>query len=158
MPRADTLPESVRQQFTDCLTITTLPLQWGDQDALGHVNNVVYFRWFESARIDLLHAFPSSVRLSSDGIGPILASIRCDYRLQLHFPDTVHIGSRVARVGRTSLDVEHRVYSEKLQQDVAEGHSVLVVFDYQQQRPVRIPDDLRRRLQPADGDQGSSDS
>lgn len=137
------VPEEMRVALKDYTTITVLPVQWGDQDAFGHVNNVVYFRWFESARIDLLHEFPSTVTMSGSGLGPILASIKCDYRKQLRFPDTVYIGSRMTRVGRSSADIGHAVISHQQGQLVAEGSSVIVIFDYTAQRVTRIPEDLR---------------
>ena len=137
------VPEEIRAALKDYTTITVLPVQWGDQDAFGHVNNVVYFRWFESARIDLLHQFPTSVTMSGSGLGPILASIKCDYRKQLRFPDTVYIGSRMTRVGRSSADIGHSVISHQQGQLVAEGSSVIVIFDYTAQRVTRIPEDLR---------------
>ena len=137
------VPEEIRVALKDYTTITVLPVQWGDQDAFGHVNNVVYFRWFESARIDLLHEFRTSVTMSGSGLGPILASIKCDYRKQLRFPDTVYIGSRMTRVGRSSADIGHCVISHQQGQLVAEGSSVIVIFDYTAQRVTRIPEDLR---------------
>jgi len=149
MPVAETLPDHVRQALADYTEITTIPVQWGDEDAFGHVNNVVYFRWFESARIDLLLRFPTSLRMEKSGVGPILASIKCDYRQQLTFPDTVHIGSRVSRIGRSSFDVVHQIYSEQQQVVVSEGHAVIVVFDYQTQRPARVPQELRDQLNEA---------
>ena len=78
-----TIPDDVKLALKDYTTITALPVQWGDQDSFGHVNNVVYFRWFESARIELLDQFPTAVTMSGKGLGPILASIKCDYRRQL---------------------------------------------------------------------------
>jgi len=141
--RQPPVPETVRTALVGYSSITVLPVQWGDQDAFGHVNNVVYFRWFESARIDLLNLFPSSVTMSGSGLGPILASIKCDYRRQLRFPDTVYIGSRMTRVGRSSADIGHAVISHSQEQVVAEGSSVIVIFDYTTQRVTRIPDDLR---------------
>lgn len=140
------VPSAVSEQLSQYLTITSLPVQWGDQDAFGHVNNVVYFRWLESARIDLLDRFPSAVRMNNTGLGPILASMHCDYRRQLHFPDVVHIGSRITRVGRSSLDVGHAIFSERLHAVAAEATSILVIFDYQANRPVRIPDALRAQF------------
>lgn len=137
------LPESVRSALEGFRTITTLPVQWGDQDAFGHVSNVIYFRWFESARIDLLDAFRSAVTMSGSGLGPILASITCDYRRQLHFPDTVSVGSRITRVGRSSADIGHSMFSHQQGQVVAEGSSVIVIYDYTAKRVTRIPDDLR---------------
>jgi acyl-CoA thioester hydrolase len=137
------LPEFAKPLLADFRTVTELPVQWGDQDAFGHVNNVMYFRWFESARIDLLSVCPSGVTMSGKGLGPILASISCNYRRQLRFPDSILIGSRISRVGRSSADISHLVISQKDQSIVADGRSVIVVFDYDAQRVTRIPDDLR---------------
>lgn len=128
--------------LADYTTVTALPIQWGDMDAFGHVNNIVYIQWFESARIDLLQAYSSDVTMSQGGIGPILASVQCDYKKQLHFPDTVHIGSKIGRVGRTSFDILHSVYSSRLSAIAATGKSVVVLFDYDGNRPVRIPTNL----------------
>lgn len=147
MPVSESLPAQVAESLKDFRTVTSLPVQWGDMDAFGHVNNVVYIRWFESARVDLLDSLESSVTMQPGSVGPILASIKCDYKRQLHFPDTVHIGSRCLRVGRSSVDVEHSVFSQQQKAVVATGVSVLVVFDYQQNRPVRVPADLRAQLE-----------
>ena len=147
MPVRSELPSSVAAGLQDYRIVTSLPLQWGDMDAFGHVNNVVYIRWFESARIDLLESLDSSVTMQAGGIGPILASIKCDYKRQLHFPDTVHIGSRCSRLGKSSVDVEHAVFSEAQNAVVATGLSVLVVFDYEANRPIRVPDELRQQLE-----------
>ncbi len=73
--------------------ILTLPVQWGDQDAMQHVNNVVYFRWCESARIEYFGRIGLADRRSAEHVGPILASIKCDFRRQLNFPDTIRIGA-----------------------------------------------------------------
>lgn len=125
----------------------SLPIQWGEQDAFGHVNNTVYFRWFESARI----AYGAEVGLSElfdkRRIGPILAAVNCNYRKQLTFPDTVQIGARITKLGRTSLVMSHAVVSEKLQTVAAEGDSTIVVFDYAQQKPIPIPQDLRAAIE-----------
>ncbi len=145
------VPDDVRAKLAEHRTITCLPVQWGDQDAFGHVNNVVYFRWFESARIDLLNACPSQVSMNGLGLGPILASIKCDYKRQLRFPDTVYIGSRISRVGRSSAEISHAILSREQGIIVAEGVSVIVVFDYTAQRVTRIPDDLRLQFEAAQG-------
>ena len=124
----------------------SLPIQWGDQDAFGHVNNTVYLRWFESARI----AYGRQVILGDmegKAVGPILAAISCQYRRQLTFPDTVHVGARITRIGRSSLAMEHRLISESLQAIAAEGDSTLVSFDYAAQKTVPLPADVRARIE-----------
>ncbi len=107
-----------------------LPVQWGDQDAFGHVNNTVYFRWYESARIAYLERLAMADQNSALGLGPILAAIGSNYRRQVRWPDRVIIGSRVTRIGRTSFTMEHAVWSTAQQAIVADGHATIVVFDY----------------------------
>jgi acyl-CoA thioester hydrolase len=127
------------------------PVQWGDQDALGHVNNTVYFRWCESARVAYLQRLgleawmkPAS---NANQTGPILAKIECNYKRQLHFPDTVRIGTRISQQGRTSLTMEHVIVSSRQNAIVAESTSVIVVFNYETQRPIPIPAEVRQAIE-----------
>ncbi len=92
--------------------VITLPVQWGDQDALGHVNHTVYLRWLESSRIAYFERIGLSTAILTEKIDPILASISCDYRRQIQYPETVHIGARINRIGRSSLTMEHEVVCE----------------------------------------------
>ena len=84
-------------------------------------------------------------------VGPILASIACDYRRQITFPDTVHVGSRVTRIGRTSFAMEHALVSASGRAVAAEGRSTLVVFDYNANTPVPVPDDVRLAIAGLEG-------
>jgi acyl-CoA thioester hydrolase len=121
----------------------SLPVQWGDQDAFNHVNNVVYYRWMESARIEYFKQVGLGVGISPQGIGPILASLKCDFRRQLAYPDTVLISTTIASIGRTSLKMAHLIYSTAQQTIAAEGDSVIVMFDYRAQKPLVISDEIR---------------
>ncbi len=136
--------------------VIALPVQWGDQDAFGHVNNTVYFRWFESSRIAYGDRMGLTRLYDDRKIGPILAAISCNYRRQLKHPDTVHIGARVARIGRSSLTMEHRIVSAALQTVVADGSSTIVTFDYAANRPVPVPDDLRKVVEHLEAGQDKS--
>ena len=131
--------------------VTTLPVQWGDQDAFQHVNNTVYFRWFESARIDYTRRLGLADMMSTQQVGPILAAIACDYRRPLVFPDTVHVGSRVVRIGRTSFAMEHTLVSVANGAVAAEGRSTIVVFDYKTSTPVPVPDSIRKAISALEG-------
>jgi acyl-CoA thioester hydrolase len=127
-----------------------LPVQWGDQDAFGHVNNAVYFRWMESARMEYFRR--AGLAMGSDqGAGPILASFKCDFRRQLNYPDTVLISASVASIGRTSLKMVHKVYSQTQQAVVAEGDSVIVMFEYTHQRPILVADSIRETIDALEG-------
>jgi acyl-CoA thioester hydrolase len=131
--------------------VIRLPVQWGDQDAFGHVNNTVYFRWFESGRIAYLERIDLAHRISDEDLGPILAAINCNYRRQVKYPDTVRIGTRVAKIGRTSITIEHEIWSEAHQAIAADGHSTVVVFDYGTNRPQPVPESMRAAISAIEG-------
>ena len=135
--------------------VISLPVQWGDQDAFGHVNNVVYFRWMESARIEYFRVGSLGTGVSKQGFGPILASIKCDFRRQLLYPDMLFVSASIASIGRTSMKMVHRVYSTSQQAVAAEGDSVLVMFDYEAQRPIAVANDIRAKIDAIEGRGGS---
>jgi acyl-CoA thioester hydrolase len=129
----------------------SLPVQWGDQDAFAHVNNVIYLRWFESARIAYGDMIGLSQLMETKKIGPILAAVKCNFRRQLTFPETVHIGARIASIGRTSMVMEHRVVSSRLRAPVADGDSTIVTFDYKTQKPTPVPPEVRAAIEALEG-------
>ena len=124
-----------------------LPVFWGDQDVFGHVNNNAYFRWFESARIALSQRIGLIDLYRTEKIGPILASVACDYHRQIIFPDTIHAAIRVARIGRTSIGLEHAIISQNQQAVAAEGISTIVVFDFQANKPHPVPPSIRNAIE-----------
>lgn len=138
-------------ELADYPTIIRVPIHWGDQDAFGHVNNTVPIRWFESSRIAYIEKGCSALMRDRQTMGPILASVTCNYRRQLHFPDTIRIGARVSRLGRSSLTMEHVVYSESQQMIAADGTSAIVVFNYESNRPTRIPGEVRAAIEQMEG-------
>ena len=121
-----------------------IPVQWGEQDGFGHINNAVFIRWLEASRIRLINLL--DVELKTQGVGPILASVSCNFRLQVKFPDTITSAARVTKMGRSSLQVEHAVWSQAQGAVVAEGDSTVVLFNYEHQESSRIPDDLRQKI------------
>ncbi len=135
--------------------IISCPVQWGDQDTFGHVNNTIYFRWFESGRIAYFERLGLVPSLSESRIGPILAAINCSYRRPLSYPDTVHVGTRVTKVGNSSLSIAHAVFSQRLQTVAADGDSVIVLLNYAIQKPIRVPDDLRAKIATLEGSNSS---
>lgn len=128
---------------------TPLTIQWGNQDAFGHVNNIHYFQWMESGRIDYL--FKLGIAITSEGVGPILAAINCNYRKQISFPDSIVVGTRITNVGRTSMTIEHQIWSEQNNAIAADGESTVVMFDYDRQKPCPISDDLRTAIEALEG-------
>jgi acyl-CoA thioester hydrolase len=138
------------ESLSDFSLVISVPVQWGDQDSFGHVNNTVYLRWCESARIEYL------VRvgiwgIGHDGIGPILANISCDYRRPLTYPDTVHVGVRVEKIGNSSFRMDHVVVSESLKVVAAEVRSTVVVVDYKRNKSVPVPEPVRAAIEKIEG-------
>ncbi len=136
-------PSPSPQALKDFPAIATIPVQWGDQDLFKHVNNAVYFRWFESSRVEYWHKSGLFEALQEPGYGPILASVTCNYKKQIKFPDTVLIGTKVEKLGISSVTLSHDVFSTSNNAVSATGKSVIVMFDYQSQHPVPIEDPFR---------------
>jgi acyl-CoA thioester hydrolase len=122
------------------------PVQWGEQDAFGHVNNVTHFRWFETSRVAYLERLGMEYMTSPEGKGLILAAINCNYRRQIKYPDSVLVGCRVTRIGNASLTLANAVYSRQGETIAAEGESVIVMFDYAKQKSRRVPEELRQAV------------
>jgi len=124
-----------------------MPVFWGDQDAFGHVNNLVYLGWAETARVDYLIKVGLWEMIDTLKIGPILASISCNYRKPVTYPDTVRVGTRVTRLGNSSFGMEHRIVSVTAGAVVAEVDSTLVVIDYRDGRPTPVPQSVRQAIE-----------
>jgi acyl-CoA thioester hydrolase len=126
--------------------VIDIPVQWGDMDALMHVNNVIYFRWWESSRL----AYGERVGLIREGdvkkITTVLVKMECNFRQQLLYPNQVKIGARLKRIGNSSVDIEHRLFSLTQEKVAADAVSTVVTFDFEKQETVRIPDDIRQRM------------
>jgi acyl-CoA thioester hydrolase len=127
--------------------IAELPVVWGEMDARQHVNNAVYFRYFESARTMYFEKLGVWTLMESTGIGVILGSINCRFRIPLTFPDKISVGVRVINIQEDRFTVVHRIVSHRYQKIAAEGEGVLVAYDYRQLCKAALPDELRQRIQ-----------
>jgi acyl-CoA thioester hydrolase len=141
----------IAAELAEFPVVVRWPVQWGDQDAFGHVNNTVYFRWFETCRIEYLERLGFNAMMQRAQIGPILAAIKCQYRKPVTFPDTVQIGARVTRLGRASVDMEHRLYSEAMKVVAADGDSTIVVYDYHKAKSTAMDAEMRAAIERLEG-------
>ncbi len=123
-----------------------IPVAWGDMDAMGHVNNAVYFRYFETARIACFAEVGLGSIEQSDDIGPILHSASCRYRIPLTYPDTLVVGARVGEVGDDRFVMAYRGVSRRHGEVAADGESLIVTFSYATGTKARVSDVLRARL------------
>jgi acyl-CoA thioester hydrolase len=120
--------------------VLTQSLIWGDMDAFQHINNTVYFRYFEDARMAYFDKAGIMEYMGESPIGPIIASTRCDFRAPLKFPDTIQIASTIENIKPKRFTMKYLVYSERLKTIAAEGEGLVVFYDYQQNKSCEIPD------------------
>ncbi len=126
----------------------SIPVAWGEMDALGHVNNVVYFRYMESSRIAFLRGIGwDRMDPARNGIGFILQNVNCRFRRPVEFPDTLKVTSRLVSIESDRFTLEHEVISEKLSDVAALGAGTIVVYDYPNARKVEMPAEMRGRLE-----------
>ena len=121
----------------------TIPIRWGDMDAMGHVNNTIYFRYLETIRIEWMHrtAGPSP---DAAGEGPVIVNTFCSFLKQLKYPGDVLAKHYVANPGRTSF--EAYVTLERTDEPgvlYATGGAKTVWVNYREERSVILPDSLR---------------
>lgn len=131
--------------------VVEIPIAWGDMDYFRHVNNIVFFRYFESARIEYLERIGFRELTEERSVGPILAATDCRFRRPLTWPDTVAVGARVTDVGEDRFSMEYRLVSRKSGEVAATGGGTLVSFDYAAQRKVPLPDEVRRAIEELEG-------
>jgi acyl-CoA thioester hydrolase len=142
--------DQLQQQYPVSLDLN---VQWGEMDAAQHVNNIVYLRYFETARIHYFRAidfmnFGSSHAEDSQAVGPILAEISCRYKIPLTFPDTVTVAARVLpdSFDEYGFVMNHVVFSHKHQRIAAEGSGRLVCYDYQNLCKAPVPETLKEKI------------
>lgn len=132
--------------------VVDTPVAWGDMDYFRHVNNIVFFRYFESARIAYLERIHFEDELKQGGIGPILHSTQARFRRPVTYPDRVLAGARTVEMAADRLVMEYRVVSEKLGAVAAEGGGVVVAYDYPAGRKAPLPPRVRDAVRGLEGE------
>lgn len=136
----------------DYPVVVDVAVRWGDMDSLGHVNNIVYLQYFETARIEYL------VRLGMEPPGPewqesglIIAAISCRFLAPVTYPDTLSVGARISSVGEDRLTMEHAAVSRKLGRLAAEGDAVIVSYDYVAGKRTPLSTDILEAMTALEG-------
>lgn len=124
--------------------VERIAIRWGDMDAMGHVNNTVYFRFMEQARIGWFDALvPQGEAWRSTGI--VIANASCDFKRPINYPGTVEVKLLVGPPGGSSVPTYYELrVDEELH---ADGEATVVFIDMQKQKPIRIPQNIREALQ-----------
>jgi acyl-CoA thioester hydrolase len=136
----------VNELLTGFPVVIDIPVAWGEMDALRHVNNIVYFRYFESARIAYFEKLRFWEFMNQTGVGPILASIQCKFKIPLTYPDTVSVGTRIPSMEQDRFVMEYRAVSHKSQAIAAEGEGVVVSYNYRESKKTPLPEEMKQRI------------
>ena len=135
------------QVLERCPVVVETPVAWGQMDAFRHLNNTSYFRFFESARIAYFEKLDFMELMEATGVGPILASTNCRFKIPLTYPDTVSVGSRVSEIGDDRFMMEYYVVSHKHRKVAAEGTGLIVCFNYTENKKAPVPAEIRQRIE-----------
>jgi acyl-CoA thioester hydrolase len=127
--------------------IVELDVAWGDMDSYAHVNNVVYFRYFENARIAYLDRIGWSALKLEVGLGPILHSTSARFRKAVTYPDHLLVGARAAELQADRVRFEFRLISTKLSAIACEGEGIVVSYDYRGETKCPIPEAIRNAIE-----------
>jgi acyl-CoA thioester hydrolase len=124
-----------------------LPTRWMDNDAYRHVNNVVYYSWFDTVVNGYLVA-QGALEIESSPVIGLVVETHCQFFSPIAFPDVAHAGLRVARIGTSSVRYEIGIFRNAEPRAAAQGHFVHVYVDRAATRPVPLPQRLRAALEP----------
>lgn len=125
--------------------ISSIDVRWSDMDAFGHVNNNMYYRYFETARFAYYEKLGILDLKRRNNIGPIMAESSCRYLNPLSFPDRLTVGARIQSVGKTSFTMEFVIISEKTG-TAATGKATLVMYDYEKGEKIPLPATLKESI------------
>lgn len=134
--------QATRADYAAFRTITT---RWMDNDVYQHVNNVVYYSFFDTAVNQMLIEAGLLDFTNSPSIG-LVVETQCRFYASITFPDVIHAGVRVATLGNSSVRYEIGLFRGESNMTVAEGHFVHVYVDRDTRKPVPIPDNVRAFL------------
>lgn len=130
----------------DYPVVIEVPVAWGEMDSFKHVNNVHYFRYFESARTKYVEELKILDFMHDYAKGPILAETSAKYLAPVNYPDTLSVGIRSIKAQGGKLIQEYAIWSHQQSRLVTKGQSTMLFFDYNAGRPCDIPAELAQRM------------
>lgn len=121
---------------------TQIAVAWGEMDALQHVNNVVYFRYFETARIDFFNQINLLDELQTTAIGPVISENQARYKRPVTFPDTLVVGVNISDIKDDRFMMHYSVYSHSQQALTTLGSSQVVMFNFKTGQKAKLTPEL----------------
>jgi|TARA_B100000900_G_scaffold396332_1_gene395515 acyl-CoA thioester hydrolase len=126
---------------------STLNTQWGDMDALGHVNNIMYFRYFETARVNWLKSI--GINLGADNESFVLANACCEFIIPIKQPAIISVDTFLSSIGNTSVDLTHELYLEcenNVRKLSARGTATIVWVSLTKSKSKTLPIRIKKLL------------
>ena len=136
----------MNELLKDFTFVVDINIEWGDMDALQHVNNIEYFKYFQAARIAYFEKIGSDGVWGEKRISSILASTQCKFIYPLAYPDSISVGVRVDSMSVQYFTMKYTVVSHKHQRLAAIGDAKVVMFDYANNKKASIPNKIRKTI------------
>ncbi|MCW8348894.1 MULTISPECIES: acyl-CoA thioesterase [Vibrio] len=137
----------MEELLKDYPVITEISVAWGEMDALNHVNNAVYFRYFETARLEYFSHINLMEDMAITKVGPVLGDTYCRYKLPVTYPDTLLIGSRITHLEADRFTMEYQIVSKKMNKVTTTGTATIVMFDFVTNKKANISDKLMQAIE-----------
>lgn len=123
----------------------SIRIDWSELDYFGHVNNVSFFKYVQSARVNFWDKIGLTESHLKTDIGPLLASCKCDFKRTLHYPGNIEVETNVKHIGNTSFSFQHILRNEK-GEIAAEAEDVMVMFDFKNNTKVVLTEEFKQSL------------
>jgi acyl-CoA thioester hydrolase len=133
-------PPDTRARYARFVTVTT---RWMDNDMYAHVNNVVYYSWFDTA-VNQYLLETKALDLQAGEVVYLVVETGCRYFSPVSYPSVIHCGLRVAHLGTSSVRFEVGIFADECRTAAAQGHFIHVACDRATGKPVAMPDAMRR--------------
>lgn len=127
--------------------VTEIPVAWGEMDALQHVNNVTYFRYFETARIDYFKHINMMENIAITQIGPVVSETSCRYKIPVTFPDTLLVGSKITDLQDDRFTMKYQIVSKKMNKVTTLGSATVVMFDFKTNQKANLSPEILATIQ-----------
>jgi acyl-CoA thioester hydrolase len=132
----------MQNEFKQYPVIHQQDVAWGDMDAFGHVNNVMYHRYVESTRIKYFDV----LQLLKNNVLTVVSSNQCKYLKPVFYPDRLHIACRIEEMRNTSFRMHYLLWSEQQNCLVAEAEAVVVFVEAESLKKTQIPNVIRQQI------------
>ncbi|MGP8217679.1 MAG: acyl-CoA thioesterase [Bacteroidia bacterium] len=123
-----------------------LRLDWSELDMFGHINNVMFFKFMQASRVNYWEITRFDRDFLTKKLGPLLVSSSCHFKKPLFYPGNIIIEARVEFIKNSSFGIAHRILNDK-NEVCAEGHDVVVLFDFNKSETVTIPQHIRQTIE-----------